>query len=75
MTVDFSRRAIERLEKHNFQNEYKHLIYDGAGHSLGIPYVYCNQGKKKETAYASLDSWKKTIDFYSRSANTTDYLN
>lgn len=72
ITVNFSRRAIERLEKHNFQNEYKHLIYDGAGHSLGIPYVYCNQGKKKETAYASVDSWKKTIDFYLRSANTTD---
>lgn len=69
ITVEFSRKAIERLKEFHFNHQFEHLIYPGANHSLGIPYVYYGNGKKKETAFASADSWKKTIKFFAESSS------
>lgn len=68
-TVGLCQRGMARLEKHKSPFTYTHLIYPGAGHSIGIPYVMMShqQGNKKDTAFASLDSWKKTIEFFNNS--------
>ena len=73
-SVKFNEKAIERLRKCNFNNEYTHLVYKGAGHEVGIPFisVAANQftgGTKYETAQASKDSWQKTINFFWRSVS------
>lgn len=47
----------------------KHLIYDGAGHYIGIPYlraVSSDQGNQQALAQASVESWKETIRFFKR---------
>lgn len=47
----------------------KHLIYDGAGHYIGIPYlraVSSDQGNQQALARASVESWKETICFFKR---------
>ncbi|MFB7142180.1 acyl-CoA thioesterase/bile acid-CoA:amino acid N-acyltransferase family protein [Gottfriedia sp. NPDC056225] len=67
-TVRLSQKAIERLNTYNFAFSYNHLIYAGAGHSIGIPYLRANpynQGNKYDTAKASKDSWNKTVEFFS----------
>ncbi|MFJ9462725.1 acyl-CoA thioester hydrolase/BAAT C-terminal domain-containing protein [Viridibacillus arvi] len=72
VTCNFSKIAIDRLDKSKSAHYYKHFIYPGAGHSIGIPNVYINQGNKKETAFASLDSWKRTIAFYYKSIESVN---
>ena len=67
ITLPFAEIAMERLKNNKFVFSYKHLVYPKAEHSIGVPYVFYNQGNKKYTAAASLDSWRKTIDFYFRS--------
>ncbi|RDI45562.1 acyl-CoA thioesterase/bile acid-CoA:amino acid N-acyltransferase family protein [Falsibacillus pallidus] len=67
VTLEFSKKAVERLKNHSFKEFYNHLIYTGAGHSIGIPYVFCNGEKKESMARASADSWRKTIEFFSES--------
>lgn len=69
-TYRYSKKAIDRLQSYESSYNYKHLIYEGAGHSIGIPYVYYSQGNKKATATASLDSWKRTIEFFHESLET-----
>ncbi|TLS36462.1 acyl-CoA thioesterase/bile acid-CoA:amino acid N-acyltransferase family protein [Pseudalkalibacillus caeni] len=69
-TVGLSQKGIDRLKKHNVNIEYNHLVYPGAGHSIGIPYLRANtynQGNKQDTARASVDSWGKTIRHFKQS--------
>ncbi|MEK4627794.1 acyl-CoA thioesterase/bile acid-CoA:amino acid N-acyltransferase family protein [Solibacillus sp. FSL R7-0682] len=68
-TVGLSQRAIKRLEEHRSPYPYDHLIYPGAGHSIGIPnlMIAYKQGNTKDNAYASKDSWAKTIAFFKKS--------
>ncbi|MEK4130099.1 acyl-CoA thioesterase/bile acid-CoA:amino acid N-acyltransferase family protein [Solibacillus sp. FSL W8-0474] len=68
-TTGLSKIAIDRLKKFNCTNEYEHIVYPGAGHSIGIPNIIqsYNQGNKYDTNNASKDSWLKTIDFYKQS--------
>ncbi|MEY2301666.1 hypothetical protein CN268_13230 [Bacillus anthracis] len=70
--VRLSKKAINRLNSFNSPYFYKQLVYKGAGHSIGIPYlrVNYNQGSKKDNAFASIDSWKKTIHFFQKSAQS-----
>lgn len=62
VTCNFSKIAIDRLDKSKSAHYYKHLIYPGAGHSIVIQNVYINQGNKKVTAFAS----KRKIAFYNK---------
>jgi dienelactone hydrolase len=71
IVAGFSRIGVRRLKEHNFQHCYEHIIYSGANHSMGIPYVYYAQGKKRENTLASIDAWKRMIDFYVNSSNNS----
>ena len=69
--LSLSQKAIERLKNYESKYPYEHLIYPGAGHSIGIPYLRANtynQGTKKDNATASVDSWSKTIEFFKNSS-------
>ncbi|QTD40484.1 acyl-CoA thioester hydrolase/BAAT C-terminal domain-containing protein [Sporosarcina sp. Te-1] len=72
-SVRLNKIAIERLKKHRFKHKYEHLIYEGAGHEIGIPNIVisCSHftgGTKYDTAQASKNSWEKTINFFSSSS-------
>ncbi|MCG7343645.1 acyl-CoA thioesterase/BAAT N-terminal domain-containing protein [Sporosarcina sp. ACRSL] len=78
-SVQLNEMAMERLRQSKFEHEFKHLIYEGAGHEVGIPFipVAANQftgGTKYDTAQASKDSWQKTIDFFWRSVSNHDRI-
>ncbi|WP_060203111.1 acyl-CoA thioesterase/bile acid-CoA:amino acid N-acyltransferase family protein [Sporosarcina koreensis] len=71
-SVRLNERAMERLRQYNFNNEYNHLVYEGAGHEVGIPFIPVSAslftgGNKYDIAQASRDSWQKTIEFFWRS--------
>ncbi|MGY2612619.1 acyl-CoA thioester hydrolase/BAAT C-terminal domain-containing protein [Bacillus pretiosus] len=70
--VRLSKKAINRLDTFHSPHFYKQLVYKGAGHSIGIPYlrINYNQGSKKDNAFASIDSWKETIHFFQKSAQS-----
>lgn len=70
--VRLSKKAIDRLDTFHSPHFYKQLVYKGAGHSIGIPYlrINYNQGSKKDNAFASIDSWKKTIHFFQKSSQS-----
>ncbi|RLQ96232.1 acyl-CoA thioesterase/bile acid-CoA:amino acid N-acyltransferase family protein [Falsibacillus albus] len=58
--------------KHDI-NQKTLLVYENAGHETGIPYIpiradLFSGGTKEGTAAASVDSWRKTIEFFQRSA-------
>jgi dienelactone hydrolase len=77
-TSFLSRKAVERLNRLNLSDKCKHLNYPGAGHSIGIPYLRANtynQGNKRDIAYASVDSWKETVEFFSQSASQKNQTN
>ncbi|MDW0118798.1 acyl-CoA thioesterase/bile acid-CoA:amino acid N-acyltransferase family protein [Sporosarcina thermotolerans] len=68
-SVRLNEKAMERLRKYNFKNEYNHLVYEGAGHEIGIPFIPVSAspftgGNKYDIARASRDSWEKTLDFF-----------
>ena len=78
-SVQLNEKAIERLRQSNFENEYNHLVYKGAGHEVGIPFIpvsasHFTGGNKYDTAQASIDSWQKTIDFFWRSVSQFEGL-
>ncbi|WHT48484.1 acyl-CoA thioester hydrolase/BAAT C-terminal domain-containing protein [Sporosarcina thermotolerans] len=63
-SVRLNEKAMERLRKYNFKNEYNHLVYEGAGHEIGIPFIPVSAspftgGNKYDIARASRDSWKR----------------
>ncbi|MFS0690167.1 acyl-CoA thioester hydrolase/BAAT C-terminal domain-containing protein [Sporosarcina sp. 179-K 8C2 HS] len=73
-SVQLNEMAMERLRRSKFEYEYNHLVYKGAGHEMGIPFipVAANQftgGTKYDTAQASRDSWQQTIGFFWRSVS------
>lgn len=73
-SVQLNEAVMERLRQNDFENEYKHLVYEGAGHETGIPFIpvsanHFTGGTKYNTAQASKDSWQKTIDFFGRSVS------
>lgn len=74
----FSKMIVERLEKHGFPYQYKHLNYEGAGHPIGVPYrpttdtasihpatkEYLNAGGNAfDNAKASTASWIEVLTF------------
>ena len=71
-------KIMQRLEEHNFQYEYEHLSYEGAGHMITTPYfpakhkeyshpadnkIYALGGDMYADLKASEDSWKKVLAF------------
>lgn len=73
-TTWLNEKAMERLRRYHFKNEYNHLVYDGAGHEIGIPFIPVSAspftgGNKYDIAQASRDSWEKTIEFFWRSVS------
>jgi dienelactone hydrolase len=74
----FSKRVMERFDRHHFSYPYKHLPYPGAGHAIGAPYTplppshsihpvdhndYAYGGNPKDQAFAIADSWKQVLHF------------
>ncbi|ANA78740.1 acyl-CoA thioesterase/bile acid-CoA:amino acid N-acyltransferase family protein [Paenibacillus glucanolyticus] len=62
-----SEQGLRRKTQNDPAAISKHLIYDGAGHYIGIPYLRAispDPGTKQQLAEASVDSWKKTIEFF-----------
>ena len=74
----FCKLVIDRLDKHNHLYPYKHLNYKGAGHMIGPDFMpktftimrhpvkdtlYELGGNAKDYAFASSDSWSKTMRF------------
>ncbi len=74
----FSEMIIERVERFEYSYAYLHLSYDGAGHTIGIPYRpttvtqfyhpitgehIAGGGKAVANAFANADSWPKVLDF------------
>lgn len=78
-SVRLNERATERLRQFDFENEYNHFVYEGAGHEVGIPFIPVSAspftgGNKYDTAQASRDSWEKTIDFFWRSVSQREKM-
>jgi hypothetical protein len=74
----FSKQIIDRLEHHKHPYPSMHLSYPGAGHMIRPGYMpktvtviihpidggrYELGGNAKDDAYASSDSWSKTLEF------------
>lgn len=62
-----SERGLRRKIQNDPAATSKHLIYDGAGHYIGIPYlraISSNQVRQQHLAQASVDSWTRTIGFF-----------
>jgi GrpB-like predicted nucleotidyltransferase (UPF0157 family)/dienelactone hydrolase len=73
-SVRLNERAMDRLGRFKFENEYNHHEYEGAGHEVGIPFISVSAskftgGNKYDTAQASRDSWEKTVEFFWRSVS------
>jgi dienelactone hydrolase len=74
--------AINRLKRHNFKHNYKHLTYPDAGHMISTPFkpttisaakhpvngIFMELGGTSEgNAYASADSWQQVLKFLDES--------
>jgi len=64
--------VMQRLDEHDFPFRHEYLIYEGAGHGVGFPYVpttmgnagtFLEGGTPEGTAAANADSWPKVLDF------------
>jgi dienelactone hydrolase len=73
--------AIARIRQNNHPHEYEHLVYEDAGHFIGIPYWptrghiyvhpvsgvrYTAGGTPEGNAFASADSWPRVLAFLER---------
>lgn len=69
--------AVERLKKHGHPHPYEHLVYEEAGHSIGVPGSGSDEGateigriklggSRKVNLAASADSWPKVLAFLRR---------
>ncbi|GAB6926469.1 acyl-CoA thioesterase/bile acid-CoA:amino acid N-acyltransferase family protein [Paenibacillus sp. JCM 10914] len=68
-SVALSQQGFRRRTSPDQAGLSKHLIYKGAGHYIGIPYlraIASDQGTKPDIARASIDSWKETIEFFKK---------
>lgn len=64
-------RIMERLRRHEFAYEYRHLDYPSAGHIIRFPYLPTTQlrmngGSPEANHIASHDSWKALLRFIER---------
>ncbi|MBX6762128.1 MAG: acyl-CoA thioesterase/BAAT N-terminal domain-containing protein [Rubrobacteraceae bacterium] len=68
--------AIARMESRGHPFRHEHLCYEGAGHSIGVPYLpavtnrtgpLLHGGSMEANARASADSWPKVIRFLEES--------
>ena len=68
-SAEFSEMIIERLNKHDFKFDYKHIKGENAGHQVFIPdfipgtYRAFNGGTRKAELHWSIKSWKQTLLF------------
>ena len=77
-STELSEIAIVRLKKYDHPYPYEHLSYEGAGHSIMLPYwpstvnpaIHPVTGEKmvyggtaKGNAYASADAWAHVLEF------------
>jgi dienelactone hydrolase len=80
-SAELSEIAVDRLRQFNHPFEYEHLVYDDAGHFIGVPYwptrgdVYTHPvsgvrytagGTPEGNAFASADSWAHVLAFLDR---------
>ncbi|MGE8205686.1 acyl-CoA thioesterase/bile acid-CoA:amino acid N-acyltransferase family protein [Heyndrickxia sp. NPDC080065] len=75
-SVSFNQIAMTRLKTFKHPYSYEHLVYSGAGHEVGFPYIpilanIWTGGNKKETAHASIEAWQRTIEFFKESYKNT----
>jgi dienelactone hydrolase len=72
-------QIMARLKLHGFKHAHRHLVYSGAGHSIGRPYtstmgihtqqhpvtkrLFDSGGTPSGTAWAREDSWAKVLKF------------
>ncbi|KYD05910.1 hypothetical protein B4102_3083 [Heyndrickxia sporothermodurans] len=71
-SASLNQEAIKRLKTHKHPYPYEKLVYSGAGHEVGFPYIpiLANSwtgGTKQQTAHASQKAWKRTIEFFKES--------
>jgi len=73
----FCDRVVQRLRANNHPYPYAHLSYDGAGHTIGPPWIpttsqtgsnpfsnsYAFGGQPKPNAVANADSWPRVLEF------------
>jgi dienelactone hydrolase len=77
-SAKFSQMIMDWLDQHNFPHRYRHLSYEGAGHTIGTPYVPTTihaafhpvrkhimsfGGTAKGNAHAMTDSWQQVLRF------------
>lgn len=56
--------AVDRLKQHDFQFDYKHLNYHGAGHSIMYPFLpVMETANRHDLAYANKDCWANILTF------------
>jgi dienelactone hydrolase len=78
----FSDMIVKRLAENNHPYQFRHISYRGAGHTIRPDFMprtftvmrhpitkilYELGGSAKENAFASADSWSKTLDFLNES--------
>ena len=85
-SVEMAELAIQRLRDHRHPYRDEHLIYEGAGHGIGIPFVpattrhsvhpvagvaYAFGGTTEADAHAAIDSWPRVLAFLEETFGTT----
>jgi len=80
-----SQIAAERLDRHEYEHDFGHLVYDDVGHSFVPPYLPTTGrriagkrlygGTARGYALAEADAWPTVLDYLERGLdpNETDY--
>lgn len=76
-SASLNQKAMKRLKTRKHPYSYEQLVYSGAGHEVGFPYIPIlanawTGGTKQQTAHASQKAWKKTIEFFKESYNRSE---